>query len=181
MATITREQVLQQRPDLAPDQTATLGILSSGVAGIRQTLNCMVTFVKQYRKNPQIRALAESIIAEVPEKDSVGEVRAVFEWVKRNIRYTQDIRDVETLKTPDATVYSGQGDCDDKSTLVSTLLESIGYKTRFVAVGMNEPGIFEHVYAEVILGTRWLGMDTTELQPLGWIPPNPLARMERHV
>lgn len=181
MATITREQVLSQRPDLAPDQTATLGILSSGVAGIRQTLNLMVSLVKQYRKNPQIRALAEQIIASVPEKDWVGEIRAVFEWVKCNIRYTQDVRDVETLKTPDATIYSEQGDCDDKSTLVATLLESIGYTTRFVAVGMNEIGVFDHVYAEVKLGTRWISMDTTELHPLGWTPPNPLARMERHV
>lgn len=178
MVTLTREQVLNSEPI---GQTATLGELSSGAAGIAQTLNYMVGIVKEYRKNPQIRALAESIIQGVPEKDSVAEIRAIFEWVRDNIRYTQDVRDVETLKTPDATVYSANGDCDDKSTLVATLLESVGYKTRFVAVGMNTPGVFEHVYAQVKLGTRWISMDTTENVVLGWEPKNPVAYMERHI
>lgn len=179
MATLTREQVLS--PEGEPQQTATLGILRSGASGIRQTLGYMVSFVKQYRKNPEIRALAESIIADIPQKDSVGEVRSIFNWVRDNIRYTQDVRDVETLKTPDATVYSAQGDCDDKATLVATLLESIGYTTRFIAIGMNAPELFEHVYAQVKLGTRWIGLDTTESVSLGWEPRNPLAYMERHV
>ena len=180
MAYLSRAQVLQENPD-NPQQTATLGMLSSGAAGTRETLNHMVSFAKQYRKNPEIRALAEKIIANVPEKDAVGEARAIFEWVRDNIRYTQDIRDVEMLKTPDAVVYSAQGDCDDKATLVATLLESIGYATRFIAIGMNTPGVFEHVYAQVKLGTRWVGMDTTERVPLGWEPPHPVAYMERHI
>lgn len=183
MPIITAEQVTQAEiPDGSTlKQTATLGYISGGAAGIAQTLNYMVSIVKQYRKNSEIRALAESIIQYVPEKDFIGEIRAIFEWVRDNIRYTEDVRDVETLKTPDATVYSAQGDCDDKSTLVATLCESIGKKTRFVAIGMHEPGIFEHVYAQVKLGNCWISMDTTERQPLGWQPKNPIARMERHV
>lgn len=178
MTLLTREQVLR---DSEPQQTATLGFISPGVAGVKETLKLMISIVKQYRKNSDIRALAESIIQNVPEKDSVGEVRAIFNWVRDNIRYTMDVRDVETLKTPDAVIYSGQGDCDDKSTLLSTLLETIGYVTRFVAVGMNTPGVYEHVYVQVKLGTLWIGADATENFGLGWEPPNPVARMERHI
>lgn len=177
MAIITAEQLNQ--PELV--QTATLRALDPGVAGIRQTLNYMVAFAKQYRKHPDIRRQAENIIADVPQKDAVGEVRAIFNWVRDTIRYTQDIRDVETLKSPDATIYSGQGDCDDKSLLVATLLESVGYATRFVAVGMSQPGVYEHVFTEVKLGTRWIALDTTEPVEMGWTPPNPQARIERHV
>lgn len=177
MAIITREQITA----VEPQQTATLRALDPGVAGIRQTLNYMVAFAKQYRKYPDIRRLAEQIIVNVPQKDAVGEVRAIFNYVRDNIRYTQDIRDVETLKSPDATVFSGQGDCDDKSLLVATLLESVGYATRFVAVGMNQPGAYEHVFTEVKLGTRWIALDTTEPVEMGWSPPNPQARLERHV
>jgi len=176
MATLTRDQFLSPEP-----QNATLGLLSGGAAGIRQTLNYMVSFVKEYRKNPEIRALAERIIFNAPEKDAVAEARAVFEWVRNNIRYTQDIRDVETIKTPDAVLYSQQGDCDDQSLLTATLLETIGYTTRFVAVGTHTPGVFEHVYAQVKLGTRWIALDTTENYPMGWEPPGIVARMERHV
>jgi len=178
MAILTREQVTQ---DNTPAQSATLGILSSGAAGIAQTLQFMIAYVKQYRKNPDIRRFAENIIRDVPAKDSVSEVRAVFKWVRDNIRYTQDIRDVETLKTPDAVIFSGMGDCDDMSTLVSTLLEAVGYTTRFCAVGVNEPGLYEHVYAQVKLGTRWISLDCTEQYPMGWEAPNQTALMIRHI
>jgi transglutaminase-like putative cysteine protease len=178
MAILTAAQVAQSD---TPQQTATLGYLSSGAAGIRQTLGYMVSIVKQYRKNPEIRALAERIIADVPEKDYIGEIRALFNFVRDNVRYTQDIRDVETLKTPDATLFSAQGDCDDKSTLIATLCETVGFVTRFIAIGMNQRGVFEHVYAEVKLGTVWIAMDTTENVSLGWKPKTPVAYMERHV
>lgn len=185
MPILTRQQVLSacncEHLNHAPNQTASLGFLSGGADSISQTIALMVKLVKQYRKDPQIRALSESIIQDVPEKDAVGEVRAVFNWVRDNIRYTQDVRDVETLKTPDATIYSAQGDCDDQSTLFATLVETIGYAARFVAVGMSEPGVYEHVYSEVKLGTRWIGADTTENVSLGWVPPNPVAIMIRHI
>ena len=161
--------------------TATLGLLSPGAAGVRETLAMMVNIVKQYRKNPEIRALAETIIEDAPQKDAVAEVRAIFDWVNNNVRYTQDVRDVETLKTPDGTIMSGHGDCDDQATLLATLVETVGYAARFVAIGMAEPNSFEHVYAEVKLGTTWVALDTTEPNPMGWKPKNPAAIMIRHI
>lgn len=179
MATITREQALQINDDFAP--VATLGNIPGGVAGVRRTLDIMIAIVKQYRKNSEIRSLAESIIADVPQKDTVGEIRAIFEWVRDNVRYTEDVRDVETLKTPDVILKTRQGDCDDKSTLLAALIESIGKKTRFIACGVNSPGLFEHVFVQVLLGTRWISMDATENVALGWTPPGICAYMERHV
>lgn len=141
----------------------------------------MKKWAREYRRNPEIRAFAEDLIRGVPEKDAVGEVRAVFEWVRDNIRYTQDIRDVETIKSPDAVIYSGMGDCDDKALLVSTLLETIGFPTRFVAVALNEPGVFEHVYTEVKLGTVWITLDSIMPYPMGWKPSGVLSQLVRDV
>lgn len=182
MPILTAEMVLNPGNDLAQsNQIATLGALRPGVAGVRQTLALMVSVVKQYRKNPDIRAFAETIIQNVPQKDAVAEVRAVFNWVQNNIRYTQDIRDVETLKTPDITINTGHGDCDDQATLIATLVETIGYAARFVAIGMAQSDAFEHVYAEVKLGTTWVALDTTEPNPMGWKPKNPAAYLVRHI
>ena len=33
-------------------------------------------------------------------KDRFGEVRSLFDWVRRNVRYTRDIFRVELLHTP---------------------------------------------------------------------------------
>lgn len=176
---LNRLPQLNQLPDIA--QQATLAAIPDGAAGVAQTLRQMQYWAKEYKKNPEIRAFAENIIRPVPAKDNVGEVRAIFEWVRDHIRYTQDVRDVETLKTPDATIISGMGDCDDMSLVVATLLESVGYKTRFVAVGTVAPGVFDHVFAQVHLGPNWISLETTEKWPLGKSAEPFTAIMVRHV
>lgn len=179
MAILTGQSELEEAP--GSRQQATLRLIPEGAAGVKATLDTMVGLVKRFKIVPEIRAMAEQIIAHVKQKDYAGEIRAIFEWVRDKIRYTQDVRDIETLKTPDALLYSFQGDCDDKALLVATLLESIGYTTRFIAVGFTQPGEFDHVYAEVRLGTVWIALETTENMPLGWKPSNVIASMVRHV
>lgn len=149
----------------------------------------MAKLVKQWRVNPDMRAFAETLIADVPPKDTRGEIGAVFNFVRDAIRYTRDINDVEMLKAPDVLLAERFGDCDDKATLLATLLETVGYKTRFVAVGLRTED-FEHVYVEVLLGDprspqSWYALDTTEPHPMGWSPydgAQPIkARMVWHV
>jgi transglutaminase-like putative cysteine protease len=152
-----------------------------GADGTRATLNAMVELVKQYRVDPNIRALAERIIHDVPGKNYVGEARAVHAWVQRNIRYTMDVFDVETLKNPLWIVESGQGDCDDHALLVCTLLQSIGHPCRFIAVGYSGNNQFDHVYAETKIGPRWIAMETTEPVDFGVRPPRALNVMIAHV
>lgn len=155
--------------------------IPDGAAGVRATLSAMVDLVKEYRTDPQIRAAAENIIADVPGKNYMGEARAIHQYVRDNIRYTLDVRDVETLKNPLYTLQSGQGDCDDKSLLTCTLLESIGHPCRFVAVGFGVPGQFDHVYGETKIGPRWIAMETTELVDFGVKPLNPHSVMIAHI
>lgn len=157
-----------------------LGI-PEGAAGIAATLSLMVHLVRQWRSDPTLRMKAEQIVEYAPPKDARAEIEAIQNWVRDNIRYTQDVRDVETLKTPLLTLTSRHGDCDDQSVLVATLLESIGYATRFSAVGFDGPDSYSHVLAEVKLGTRWIGVETTEPVALGWFPQGASARMVRHI
>lgn len=158
----------------------TLSGLPDSVDGVRVTLSLMVRLAREYRANAHIRQLAESIVSNVPEKNFTAEAEAITEWVKRNIRYTLDPVDIEMVKAPDIVLSSGQGDCDDKSLLLASLLESAGHPARFVALAFA-PDAFEHVYVETKVGPIWVGAETTEDVPFGWSPPGVVSRMVRNI
>lgn len=154
--------------------------LPDGPDGVAMTLAAMRKSVKQSKTNPDIRLLAESIIGNVPAKDYKAEATAIHDFVHNNIRYTMDINEIETVKTPELILQTGQGDCDDMAALSAALLESIGHPARFVAVGFNTKG-FTHVYVETKIGNKWLASDCTENNGFGWFPPNVVLRMVRHI
>lgn len=155
--------------------------IPDGPDGIRATLDEMVRMTREQRLEPTIRALAESIIAGLPNHSYWDEVEAVRKWVMRNIRYTMDVFDVETLKTPLALLRDRFGDCDDMTTLTGTLLQAIGHPVSYIAVGPDSPENFEHVYPITKIGNRWVAVETTEDVPLGWEPPRRAAYMRRNV
>lgn len=166
-------QVSMQRPSV-------LGNLPSGEPGIAATLQIMRRLVRENKRNTAIRDAAIDLTRDLRPKDWAGEIRAVFEYVRDHIRYVRDVTGVETLQTPEATIDIGAGDCDDKSTLLASMLESIGHPTRFVAVGYRATRAYSHVYVETKLGAKWLALDATVLQPFGWSPRPPIARMTVH-
>ena len=171
--------LLEQSP---PEQaTDTLRGIPEGIGGIRATLAAMRQAALQAHTTMEVRSLAESIVENVAPKNYRGELEAIQDWVKTNIRYTRDPMYAEALKTPHALLESRQGDCDDQATLVAALALSIGFKPRFVAIGTNFYGAFDHVYTEVRLGTVWLSVETTEPVQVGWKPEGVLARMEWHI
>jgi hypothetical protein len=162
--------MLMTIPDNLQATKVTLQALPDGVAGIKATLALMVKLARAGKNAWPVRQLAENIVRDVREKSYIEEARAVQEYVRDHIRYTRDIRDTETVSTPEQTIARGLGDCDDKSLLTAALLESVGHPTRFVAVGRS-PGQFVHVLVETKIASRWIPVETTEQVPLGWYPP----------
>lgn len=172
--------LLEQSPPFSPEPS-TLRMMPEGAAGTRATLAAMRQAALQANTTLEVRHLAESIIENVPPKDFRGELEAIQDWVRTNIRYTRDPLYVETLKTPHALLEDRQGDCDDQATLVAALALSIGFKPRFVAIGTQQAGVFDHVFTEVKLGTVWLSVETTEPVAVGWKPRGVLTRLEWHI
>lgn len=140
-----------------------------GKEGTKYTLNLMRQLVRAGKKSPVIRQLAVELTRNLKQKDWMGEVNAVHKFVRDNIRYVRDIRGVETLHTVERILSNGAGDCDDKSVLAASLLESLGHPTRFLAIGFR-PGNYSHVFPETRVGDRWVSVETTEPVPLGWKP-----------
>jgi transglutaminase-like putative cysteine protease len=153
--------------------------IPDGVEGIRTTLKIMSAIVTKYKASKFARELVIKILkdAGVPQytpsgkKNWVGQIRAIHNYVKNDIRYIKDVDGVETVQTPPQTYRLGHGDCDDKSVLAATLLKAIGHPARFKAVGFA-PGIYCHVYPQTKIAGKWITMECTEPWPLGKSPKN---------
>jgi len=146
--------------------------ISDGRPGVFQTVRILRQLVNEYKSNLQIRQAAISLIYLTPEKLQSHEVNTVFEFVRDRVRYLRDIWGVETVSTPDKVLESLVGDCDDQSLLLATMLESIGYQTRFVVTGYSGDNL-DHIFIQVAIENDWVNADPTEHYPLGYSPPDP--------
>lgn len=146
-----------------------------------QTLAIMREMVRKCRTEPAIRQAATNTIFLTPEKDQYSEAEAIFNFVRDHVRYVRDVLDVETLSTPSMTLAGLIGDCDDQTMLLSAMLESVGYTTRFVIEGYQAPGHFDHVYLQCVVDGVWFSMDPTEPHPMGWSPANPVSQAFENV
>lgn len=147
-----------------------------GLAGVQQTLDLMQSLKNAGKIDFVVRSLAQTITRNVPQKDFMGEIKALTDYVRDRIRYVRDVVGVETVQTPLKTLELGSGDCDDKSLLLAAMLESIGHKCRFQAVGFREGSVC-HVFCEVLYDGQWLPLETTEPVEIGWVPPGIKERM----
>ncbi len=110
-----------------------------------------------------VRRAALGLVRELAPNDDVAEVRALWSYVRDSIRYVKDVRGVDTLQSPRTTLELAQGDCDDKSLLLASLLESIGYATRFTVSATVPRGSYNHVFIEAFVPKlgRWIPLESS--------------------
>lgn len=171
--------LLDLGPDLPPP-TATLAAIPDGREGTRATLKLMARLTRDGKRALPVRLAAQQLVQSLPQRDYAAEVKRLHAFVRDRIRYVRDIRGVETLQDAERTLTLKSGDCDDKSVLLASLLESIGHRTRFRAVGVS-PNRFSHVYVESLLGRGWVPLETTEPWEAGRAPMRTAASMIENV
>jgi transglutaminase-like putative cysteine protease len=151
--------------------------IPDGRAGTDATLRLMRAAVRRGRVDPEIRSTALHLTLLQPERDCYAEIGTLFAWVRDNIRYVGDVLGVETLAEARQTLRARAGDCDDQCVLLASLIESIGYATRFIVAAYTQGDLYEHVFLGVDCGDgALLALDPTEAQGVGWEPPEPLIR-----
>jgi hypothetical protein len=125
--------------------------LAQGDGGVAQTIALMRQLVDQDLANASFVNFAKSLVQNVPSHDEWGEVEAIYDWVKSNIRFTKDPYPKETLYPPSELLKVRSGDCDDISMLMGALALAVGYPARLVTVAANRQsmGEFSHVYTEI--------------------------------
>jgi len=156
-----------------------LGHIPKGYLGTKSTIEQIKALIRAGAKDFYVRQKAIDILLEkgVKPKDYLGEIKALFEWVQCNVRYTKDPFRVEVLHSARRMLELRAGDCDDMTILLSAMLESIGHPVRLVIVGPDalRPRLFSHIYLEVFLKGRWIPLDPTMPHPMGWAP-RPLVK-----
>lgn len=140
--------------------------ISGGISGAVQTVRYIRRLIHQGRRDPYVRQVAMSIVRSVPEKDYLGEITALGNFVRQKIRYVKDPHGVETLTEPRALLLKYRmGDCDDHVILLGALLQAIGHPVQLV-IGGFAPSIEEYTHI-------WL---RTHIHGRGWIPMDPIAK-----
>lgn len=157
--------------------------------------------VKQYRGLHTISALARDVTfrqMNAPLKNKAAQAVAVADWVQQMVSYVNE--GDETFQTPLATLRFRWGDCDDFTTLIASLLESMGIPVELVAIGWPEPQrlfgspitarwvavlprmMFRHIFPRAVVpvdGGRVVRvpLDATLDAPVSWLTdPIELAR-----
>lgn len=133
------------------------------------TIRQMIALAISSASDPHILSVVDSCLAILPSKPSKRElVRAIFWWVKRTLRFTEDEEvmatqlaiprdqlDKELLIAPSVMVQmpNPTGDCDDYSMLLASLLVAVHIKCWYVTIATDdlEPTRFSHVYVKAWL------------------------------
>jgi hypothetical protein len=136
----------------------------NGMPHVRSTIKTMAKLAREGSVSYPIRNLATRITHHVPGRSPLRELRALYEWVRANIRYRFDPVGMEWVQSPARTVKERAGDCDDMATLIAALAGSLGHKWRFRTVG-DTPTAQRHVQAQVWTGRQWLDLDPV-LEPV---------------
>jgi len=113
---------------------------------------------------PEIKQLADKIVTlSCQETHKICNAKAIFYFVQKNFNYVNDPLAFEYYKTPQESFLSQNGDCDDASILLASLLQSIGFQTRFVQVP-------RHIFVQVKIpeavssyktDENWINLDPT--------------------
>ena len=152
--------------------------IASGEAGTDSTVGIMADLVNASLKRPTVRILTHRILskANLSSRDETAIVRAVYNWIKKNIRYVKDPVGVETIQSPEITLRVRAGDCDDHVVLISSMLKSVGVPVRYSVVGKSRDR-FSHINLESFIGDRWTATDTTIAGPMGRMASLPVRKV----
>jgi len=134
------------------------GNVGSGVVGNYNTIEIMKRVARERSRSPLVRELTLRVLESygIKSQNYIGEAKAIGDYVRKKVRYVRDINGVETLHDPLTLIDQikrdqAQGDCDDVSLLIATMLLSIGHQPYFAIVKYHtQPnGGFNHIYVTV--------------------------------
>lgn len=143
---------------------------SKGDKGIIETMYKMRELILKTDTNRIVKTKAKEIIANISPTDELGQIRAIFNWVRNNVKYVRDYQGIEELTSPDIIIndinnkrntYSS--DCDDMAMLLCALLRSVGFRTRIEVIALKNDKAYDHARCAVFSQTlnRWLPLEAT--------------------
>lgn len=80
----------------------------------------------------ELRDYANSLITDCDSEDRECQINAIYRHIVENYNCVNDSGDIGSIQTPQETIQLEEGDCEDLSILISSLLENIDIKTYLV-------------------------------------------------
>lgn len=159
-----------------------LRLRTAKVRTLDDRIRILKRLVEQGKRDPEVYAFARQAVAQrcgdrwcVDEKDTLGELKALFDAIRSRVRYTSDIAGIDSYQTPGKTLRMGSGDCDDASSLSAAAALSIGIPARFKVIRTKDARDWNHIYVEMGVPRgnpkRWVPFDASVPKPMGWEAP----------
>ena len=123
------------------------------------------------RRVPDASVKTEAAALVKGKKDDIAKVKALYDYVSRNIRYVSLSFGLGRIQ-PHASsevLANGYGDCKDKNTLLAALLDAEGFHSTSVLIGSKmkldpdvpSPSQFDHVITRVPVEGKQIWLDST--------------------
>ncbi len=149
---------------------------------LEDRIEALRKLVNDGKKDPVVYAFARKAVNGrcgrdwcVSEKDTLGELRALYKAIRKNVRYTSDIANIDSYQTPSKTLKLHTGDCDDYSSLAASAALSLGIPVRFKVIRTKGARDWNHIYTEMGIPrqrpTKWVPFDASVAKSLGWEAP----------
>jgi transglutaminase-like putative cysteine protease len=172
------DQLAPMPPKLQTTKAGGMAVTHYRAVGmpIEQRVRLIQEMVWKSVQDPRMRKLALEITRKCPERDGKCEARAIYNAVKKRVRYTGDVGVIK--QGPDGPlegvdffpsawrVWEFQGeDCDGHSILSSTLLALNGITPRLRVTTAPRSNDDSHIYTVAglpkIEPTKWIAVDST--------------------
>lgn len=135
------------------------------------------------KRLPEVRGIAATVVRPVQVRDWKKEATALFEWTRKNIRYTLDPHGVELFQSTERSLQVGIGDCDDQAIMLGSLLQAVGIPIRLRVIALKGSDKFEHIY--ILAGfppnspRKWFPLDASREFDAGWeLPESERGRLQ---
>ncbi len=123
------------------------------------------------RRVPDASVKAEAAALVKGKTDDMAKVKALYDYVSRNIRYVSLSFGLGRIQPHAASevLANGYGDCKDKNTLLAALLDAEGFHSTSVLIGSKlkldpevpSPAPFDHVITRVPVDGKEIWLDST--------------------
>lgn len=146
---------------------------------IDQRVRLIQEQVEKSVKDPRVKQIATQITRQCRSRDNLCEAKAIYETVRKRVRYigdiapvkmkTGDVEPIDTFQTAYRTWEFAAGDCDDHTILIASLLSVIGLTTRLRVTAPSKWADWAHIYPVVGIPAhdprKWVALDTTLENP----------------
>jgi tetratricopeptide (TPR) repeat protein/transglutaminase-like putative cysteine protease len=128
-------------------------------------------FLERERRLPDAAIKAKAAELVQGKSDDMEKVKALYDYVSRNIRYVSLSFGLGRIQPHAASevLANGYGDCKDKNTLLAALLQTQGIESSSVLIGVQRkldpdvpsPSQFDHMITRVPVGGKEVWLDST--------------------